>query len=94
MGLLGKRKNKKFSYQPRFFDDEGRGNPYEFKSKFDDYRVTIGSDKGIKTKFKKALSDLKHNQNKEANIRTIIIISILILIFLFIIDFDFSIFIK
>ena len=94
MGLLGKKKNKKFSYQPRFFDDEGKGNPFEIKSKFDEYRVTIGSDKGLKSKFNKALTDLKHNQNKEANTRTIIIISILILIFLFIIDFDFSIFIK
>ena len=86
MGLLGKRKNKKFSYQPRYFDDKGEGNPFEIKHKFDEYRVTIGSDRGLKAKFMKALNDFKHNQNKEANRRILIIISILILIFLFIIE--------
>ena len=92
MGLLGKKKNKKFSYQPRFYDDNGAGNPYEFKHKFDEFRVTIDADKGIKAKFTKAFHDFKYNQNREANRRILIIISILILVFLFIIDFDFSIF--
>jgi len=90
MGLLGKRKNKKFSYQPRFY--EGEGSPYEMKHKFDEFRVTVGSDNGLKTKFFKALGDFKTNQNKEANRRVLIIVGILLLIFLFIIDFDFSIF--
>jgi len=90
MGLLGKRKNKKFSYQPRFY--EGEGNPYEMKHKFDEFRVTVGSDSGLKTKFFKALGDFRANQNKEANKRVLIIVGILLLIFLFIIDFDFSIF--
>ncbi|NJM78655.1 MAG: riboflavin synthase subunit beta [Flavobacterium sp.] len=92
MGIWGKKKNKKFSYQPRFYDDKGLGNPYEFKQKFDDYRVTIESDKGLKAKFKRALSDLKYNQNKEATRRMLIIVVVLVLIFLFIIDFDLSIF--
>ena len=94
MGLLGKRKNKKFSYQPRYFDDKGEGNPYEFKHKFDEYRVTVGSDRGLKTKFTNALKDLKHNQNRAANRRILIIVCILVLIFLFIMGFDLSIFKK
>lgn len=92
MGFLNDRKNKKFSYQPRFY--EGEGNPFEIKHKFDEFRVTVGSDRGLKTKFFKALNDLKSNQNKEANRRVIIIIGVLLLIFLFIIDFDLSIFRK
>lgn len=94
MGLMGKRKNKKFSYQPRYFDDKGQGNPYEFKHKFDEFRVTVGSDRGLKAKISNALKDLKHNQNREANRRILIIVCILVLIFLFIMGFDLSIFKK
>ena len=46
MGILNTRKNKKYSYTPRFY--KGDGNPYELKHKFDEYRVTAGNDKGIK----------------------------------------------
>ncbi len=92
MGLLAKRKNKKFSYQPRYYEQDGEGSPFAIKQKFDDYRVTIGSNKGLKTKFIKALNDYKYNKNKEANNRILIIIGVLLLIFLFIIDFDLSIF--
>ncbi len=92
MGFLKLRKNKKFSYTPRHFDDKGEGNPFEIKHKFDDYRKTVGDNKGLKTKINNALDDLKNNQDNEANKRIIIIICILVLAFLFIIDFDLSIF--
>jgi len=90
MGLLKLRKNKKFSYTPRYYDDKGEGNPYEIKHKFDEHRKTIGAN-GLKTKFNNALDDYK-NPDKKANRRILIIVGILILVFLFIIDFDLSIF--
>ena len=92
MGLLKTRKNKKFSYTPRYFDDKGEGNPFEIKHKFDEYRKTVGSNKGLKTKFNDALEDLKSNPDDQVNRRVLIIVAVLILIFLFIIDFDLSIF--
>ena len=92
MGILAKRKNKKFSYEPRYYDNNGEGNPFEIKHKFDEFRVTVGSDRGLKTKFLKALNDYKNNENKEANRRILIIVGVLLLLFLFIIDFDLSIF--
>lgn len=92
MGILKLRKNKKFSYTPRYFDDKGEGNPFEIKHKFDEHRKTIGDNKGLKTKIVNALEDLKSNPNKEADRRTLIIVAILVLVFLFIIDFDLSIF--
>lgn len=92
MGLLTRRKNKKYSYTPRYYDDKGKGNPYEIKHKFDEYRKTVGGNKGLKGKFNDALDDFKHNPDKEANKRILIIIAILVLVFLFIIDFDLSIF--
>ena len=94
MGILKLRKNKKFSYTPRHYDDKGQGNPFEMKHKFDEYRTTIGSNNGLKTKINIALSELKNNRDKEANRRILIIVAVLVLVFLFIIDFDLSIFLP
>ncbi len=91
MGIFKLRKNKKFSYTPRHFDDKGEGNPFEIKHKFDEYRTTVGNH-GLKAKLNNALSDLKSKKDKESSRRILIIGAALILIFLFIIDFDLSIF--
>ncbi|TXG38996.1 riboflavin synthase subunit beta [Seonamhaeicola maritimus] len=90
MGLLKLRKNKKFSYTPRYY--KGEGNPYEIKHKFDEHRTTVGNNSGLKAKFNNAVNDYKNNPDREANRRVLIIIGILVLIFLFIIGFDLSIF--
>ena len=92
MGILKAKKNKKFSYAPRYFDDKGEGNPYEIKHKFDEYRTTVGENKNFKAKLNNALNELKHNRDNEANRRILIIVGVLVLVFLFIIDFDLSIF--
>ncbi len=94
MGILKLRKNKKFSYTPRHYDDKGEGSPFEIKHKFDEHRKTIGANKGLKGKFSDALDDLKNNPDDQANRRILIIIAVLILVFLFIIDFDLSIFLP
>lgn len=90
MGLLKTRKNKKFSYEPRYY--KGESNPFEIKHKFDEHRTTVGDNSAFKTKFSNAINDYKTNPNKEANKRVLIIVAVLILIFLFIIGFDLSIF--
>lgn len=90
MGLLSTRKNKKFEYTPRYY--KGEGNPYEMKHKFDDFRSTVGANKGLKSKINNAIDDYKHNPDQTANKRVLIIIGALILIFLIIIEFDLSIF--
>lgn len=92
MGILGKRKNKKFNYKPRHFEYDGEGSPFSIENRFDRYRTTVGDNKGLKGKFKTALADLKTKTDKNVRIRLWIIIAILVLIFLFIIDFDLSIF--
>ena len=91
MGLFKLRKNKKFEYTPRHYDDKGEGNPFEIKHKFDEYRTTVGN-YGLKAKLANALSDLRGEKDKESNRRILIIIAVLVLVFLFIIDFDLSIF--
>lgn len=92
MGMLKKRKNKKFSYEPRYFDNEGKGNPFQIEHKFDQFRTTIGDSKSLKDKFKFAFNELKTSSDKKSNRLVLLIITILVLLFLFIIDFDLSIF--
>lgn len=92
MGLISKRKNKKFSYKPRHYEFDGDGSPYSMGHKFDQFRTTVGDNKGLKGKFTTAWADLRRSSEKNANIRLIVIIAILVLIFLFIIEFDLSIF--
>ncbi|HLT50533.1 MAG TPA: hypothetical protein VKZ93_01175 [Arenibacter sp.] len=86
------RKNKKFSYSPRYYDDKGEGNPYKIEHKLDKFRPTMDGRTGLKGKFTRAIGDLKQSGNRGQNIRLIIIIAILTLLFLYIIDFDLSIF--
>tara|TARA_R110002012_G_C11605802_1_gene607737 strand:- start:718 stop:999 length:282 start_codon:yes stop_codon:yes gene_type:complete len=92
MGLLKRRKNKKFSYEPRFY--KGEGSPYEIKHKFDDYRTTVGDTPNFKQKLNRAINDYKSNSDSTSKKRFLIIVGILILIVLFIIDFDLTIFFK
>ena len=92
MGIFKLRKNKRFSYSPKYYS--GEGNPYEMKHKFDDYRQTVGNNSGLKRKLVNAFEDYKYNPNQDANRRVLIIIAVLLLIFLFVIDFDLSIFLK
>lgn len=92
MGLIGKRKNKKYSYKPRHYEFEGDGSPFSMGHKFDQFRTTVGENKGLKGKFKTAWADLRQSSDKTANRRLLVIIAILVLLFLFIIDFDLSIF--
>ena len=63
MGVFKLRKNKKFSYTPRFYKaNEDGSSPFEIKHKFDDQRKTIGSN-GLKSKFTNALDELKRKSN-------------------------------
>ena len=94
MGIIKSRKNKKFNYSPRYYSTEKEGSPFRIEQKFDRYRKTVGSNRGLKNKFKAAWADLQDRSDKNANRRTLIIVAILILIFLYLIDFDLSIFIP
>lgn len=87
------RKNKKYNYSPRYYDDKGEGNPYKIEHKLDKYRTTLNQ-RGIKGKFRNAMADMKRESDRNVKIRMLIIIAILVLIFLYIIDFDLSIFYK
>ena len=89
MGIFNTKKNKRYSYTPRFY--KGEQSPFEIKHKFDDQRVTIQKT-NLKGKFTNAVDDLKTNLKTLANRRVFIIIIILIAVLLWIIDFDISIF--
>lgn len=92
MGLISKRKNKKYGYVPRHYESDGESSPFAMGHKFDHFRTTVGDNQGLKGKFKTAWADLRQSSDKTANRRLIVIIAILVLVFLFIIGFDLSIF--
>ena len=92
MGILSRRKNKKFEYKPRDF--KGEGNPYQIKNRFDEYRSTVGDKKNLKGKINAALDEMKSSENYGFNKTILIIVLLLVLVFLFVIDFDLSIFTK
>lgn len=92
MGLLSRRKNKKFNYQPRHFEYDGEGSPYSIEHKFDKFRSTVGDNKGLKGKFTTAWGELRSTSDKNTRLRLFVIIATLLLVFLLIIEFDLSIF--
>ncbi len=96
MGMLSKftrlKRSKKFDYQPRHFDDEGKGNPFKMEPKFDKYRSTVNAPRGLKGKFGNAMSDMRQEGDRNLRKRMLIIIAVLVLIVLYIFDFDLSIF--
>lgn len=96
MGMLSKftrlKKNKEFNYSPRYYNDDGKGNPYKLEHKFDKFRSTVDMPRGLKGKFGNAMEDMRRSGDRNLRVRMIIITAILIFIFLYIIDFDLSIF--
>lgn len=92
MALIKKRSNKKFDYQPRFYENDGEGSPFAMKHKFEEHRNTINTPSGLKGKFNAAFNELKSSSDSSVKKRLLIIIAVLVLIFLYIIDFDLSIF--
>ncbi|CAM3340071.1 riboflavin synthase subunit beta [Zobellia roscoffensis] len=98
MGMLSKftrlKRSKKFEYNPRYYDDKGKGSPFKIEPKFDQYRTTLNPSRGLKNKFGSAMSDVKRQGDTNLKIRMAIILAILVLIVLFIIDFDLSIFLP
>lgn len=93
MGIFTKlRKNKKFGYSPRYYNDNGEGSPFKIQHKFDRYRTTVDTQGGLKGRFKNAMADLRRAGDTHTKTRFLIILAVLILIFLYIIDFDLSIF--
>lgn len=95
MGKFTKlRKNKKYNYSPRYYDDKGEGSPYKIQHRLDKYRTTVGAPGGLRGRFTNAMADIRKSGDRHVHTRLIIILIILILIFLYIIDFDLSIFFK
>ena len=89
-----RKKNKKFRYQTRYYKSKRDEGPFKIEYKFDEFRTTVGSNRGLKNKFKAAIADLKESRGTSSNRIILIIVFILVLIFLYIINFDLSIFLR
>jgi len=91
MGIL-KRTNKKFDYTPRYYKSDKDGSPFKMEGKFDDYRTTLNTPRGLKAKIYTAWDELQESRKNGYNRTILILILVLIFIFLWIIVFDLSIF--
>lgn len=85
-------KNRQFDYNPRFYDNKDKANPYKIEPKFDQFRSTLQTSRGLKNKINSAFDDTKRKGDRNIKIRMAVILAILVFVFLFIIDFDLSIF--
>ena len=88
MGLFKLKKNKRYSYSGRFSEETtyvGKHSaPKKIKSKFDEFRTTVGDDNSFRKKFRNAVEDYKRGSEKSVRTRLIIITLILLsLIMLF-----------
>ncbi len=81
MGLFKLKKNKRYSYSGRFSEDTSyigkHSVPKKIKSKFDEFRTTVGDDNSFRKKFRNAVEDYKRGSEKPVRTRLIIITLIL-----------------
>ena len=87
MGLFNLKKNKRYSYSGRFneekmIDGSTHQRPKKIKSKFDEYRSTVGDNNSFRKKFRNAIEDYKSGSDNSVRKRLIIIFLVLIALFL------------
>jgi len=82
VGLFKLKKNKRYSYSGRFSEDTSyvgkHSVPKKIKSKFDEFRTTVGDDNSFRKKFRNAVEDYKRGSEKLVRTRLIIITLILL----------------
>jgi hypothetical protein len=101
MGILSKKKNKKFQYQTRYYKGrEDNVSPFKMEHKFDNQRVSVTQGQ-IKLKdifrLPKLIASIWNRENsikaeQAVRLRLFVIVAILLLIVLYIFDFDLTIF--
>ena len=87
MGLFNLRKNKRYSYSGRFneekmVDGSTQQKHKKIKSKFDEYRTTLGDNNSFKKIYLIAIEDYKKGSDNSVRKRLIIIFITLIALFL------------
>ena len=86
MGLFSLRKNKRYNYSGRFSEEKTyvgtHAKPKKIKSKFDEYRSTVGDNNSFRIKFRNAIEDYKKGSDNSVRKRLIIIFITLITLFL------------
>tara|TARA_B100000900_G_scaffold416192_1_gene449901 strand:- start:5965 stop:6240 length:276 start_codon:yes stop_codon:yes gene_type:complete len=86
MGLFKLKKNKRYSYSGRFSEEVNylgkHSVPKKIKSKFDEFRTTVGNDNSFRKKFRDAIDDYKKGSEKSIRNRIFFIFLILATFFL------------
>ena len=86
MGIFKLRKNKRYDHSGRFSEEKSyvgtHAKPRKIKSKFDEYRSTVGDSNSFRKKFRNAIEDYEMETDNSVKKRLIIILIILIALFL------------
>ena len=86
MGIFKLRKNKRYDYSGRFSEEKSyvgtHAKPKKIKSKFDEYRSTVGDSNSFRKKFRNAIEDYKKGTDNSVRKRLIIIFLVLNALFL------------
>ena len=93
VNLFKLEKNKRFSYNPRYYKEKAIQNIYAFDSAFIKNR-NFTSSVDISSQWKVARLSYRNRSNRNFSTTIIVIALDLVLIFLFVSDFDLSIFSK
>ena len=91
VNLFKLEKNKRFTYNPRYYKDKSVDNIYDFESVYSKNRTSTSS-ADISSQWKEARIMHRNRSNSSFSKVIIVIVLLLVLVFLFIIDFDLSIF--
>ena len=77
MRLFKLKKNKRYTYSGRFSEENSyvgkHSAPNKIKSKFDEFRTTVGDDNSFRKKFRNAVEDYKKGSEKSVRNRLFII---------------------
>jgi len=86
MGLFKLKKNKRYSYSGRFSEEVNYLGKHsvskKIKSKFDEFRTTVGDDNSFRKKFRDAIDDYKKGSEKSIRNRIFFIFLTLATFFL------------
>ncbi|CEN37003.1 conserved hypothetical protein [Capnocytophaga canimorsus] len=85
------KKNKKYSYTPRYYEGKDIGNVYELDSRIRKYRDTPNNNH-FTEQWKEMRAESRNRGNREINRTLIIVLIVLLLLVLYIFDFDLSFF--
>ncbi len=92
MGFLFRhRKNKRFSYKPRFYEMDESWHDHETRHRFEEFKKNMDDKRSKRSNSADRLRERHQNDIKRMR-RIFLLVAILVVLVLYFFDFDFSLF--